>query len=404
MPRLSGKGVRTRVRILSDQPNAHELIPKDEQQANSAKNVNPTDDGINKTSLTTVENNNEKHHTQGRPAMSYVLYFSKPFTLAIALWPFLSLLLTLPVLALLYHRDNRLRFSSALTAYLIVLYLIALACFTLYPMPENAAAYCVTHHLKPQLNPLEFIHDIQTDGLAGIMQLGMNVVFFIPLGFFMKRTFRWKLAIALPITFLTSLLIETTQLTGIWGIYPCAYRLFDVDDLITNTVGGALGFAIGNVINRLLPQQHIDKDAITTNPGFIRRCVALAIDLLIIGAASVSVSAFVYLVGAMIDVNRANDINSIVSTVSTMVMFVLFEGIIPWNRNGRTLGGGFTRMTMETEERSGMRRGIFYMARMVVLYCAVYGLGTSCSFYVLLLDMALIVFWCAGKRMPYDCI
>ena len=52
--------------------------------------------------------------------MSYVLYFSKPFTLAIALWPFLSLLLTLPVLALLYHRDNRLRFSSALTAYLIV--------------------------------------------------------------------------------------------------------------------------------------------------------------------------------------------------------------------------------------------------------------------------------------------
>ena len=63
-----------------------------------------------------------------------------------------------------------------------------------------------------------------------------------------------------------------------------------------------------------------------------------------------------------------------------------------------------SRMTMETEERSGMRRGIFYMARIVVLYCAVYGLGTSCSFYVLLLDMALIVFWCAGKRMPYDCI
>ena len=67
--------------------------------------------------------------------MSYVLYFSKPFALAIAIWPFLSLLLTLPVLALLYHRDNRLRFTSALTAYLVVLYLIALACFTMYPMP-----------------------------------------------------------------------------------------------------------------------------------------------------------------------------------------------------------------------------------------------------------------------------
>lgn len=336
--------------------------------------------------------------------MSYVLYFSKPFTLAIALWPFLSLLLTLPVLALLYHRDNRLRFTSALTAYLIVLYLIALACFTLYPMPENAAAYCAAHHLKPQLNPLEFIHDIQTDGLTGIMQLAMNVIFFLPLGYFMKRTFRWKLAVALPITFLTSLLIETTQLTGIWGIYPCAYRLFDVDDLITNTLGGALGFAIGNTINHFLPQQRINKDGITTNPGFIRRCVALAIDLCLIEAASLSAAAFVYLVGTMVDANRANDINQTISTVATIVMFVLFEGIIPWSRNGRTLGGGFTRMTVETEERSDMRRVLFYVARVAILYCAIYGLGTNRGLYVILLDIALIVFWCVGKRMPYDYI
>ena len=80
--------------------------------------------------------------------MSYVLYFSKPFALAIAIWPFLSLLLTLPVLALLYHRDNRLRFTSALTAYLVVLYLIALACFTMYPMPEKPRPPTApTHHL-----------------------------------------------------------------------------------------------------------------------------------------------------------------------------------------------------------------------------------------------------------------
>ena len=71
------------------------------------------------------------------------------------------------MLALLYHRDNRLRFTSALTAYLVVLYLIALACFTMYPMPENPATYCAAHHLRPQLNPFEFIHDIRTDGITG---------------------------------------------------------------------------------------------------------------------------------------------------------------------------------------------------------------------------------------------
>ena len=163
-----------------------------------AKGMNTTDDATDTTSRTTVEPTTETkpthttripHAQQRKPAMSYVLYFSKPFALAIAIWPFLSLLLTLPVLALLYHRDNRLRFTSALTAYLVVLYLIALACFTMYPMPENPATYCAAHHLRPQLNPFEFIHDIRTDGITGVMQLAMNVVFFLPLGYFMKRVF-----------------------------------------------------------------------------------------------------------------------------------------------------------------------------------------------------------------------
>lgn len=42
-----------------------------------------------------------------------------------------------------------------------------------------------------------------------------------------------------------SLLTETAQLTGIFGLYPCSYRLFDVDDLLLNTGGAGLGFALG---------------------------------------------------------------------------------------------------------------------------------------------------------------
>jgi glycopeptide antibiotics resistance protein len=40
-----------------------------------------------------------------------------------------------------------------------------------------------------------------------------------------------------------SLSIELTQLTGVWGLYACAYRKFDADDLILNTLGAAIGFA-----------------------------------------------------------------------------------------------------------------------------------------------------------------
>lgn len=50
-------------------------------------------------------------------------------------------------------------------------------------------------------------------------------------------------------------------------------------------------------------------------------------------------------------------------------------------------------MTVETRERSGMRRIVFYTLRALVLYCAVYGLWTDRGFYALLFGIALIVFW-----------
>ena len=37
-----------------------------------------------------------------------------------------------------------------------------------------------------------------------------------------------------------------------WGIYPCAYRVFDVDDLLMNTLGAVLGSALALVVPRRL--------------------------------------------------------------------------------------------------------------------------------------------------------
>lgn len=70
--------------------------------------------------------------------------------------------------------------------------------------------------------------------------------------------------------------------------------------------------------------------------------------------------------------------------------------------NGNETHAHTTRMTVETRERSGMRRIVFYTLRALVLYCAVYGLWTDRGFYALLLGIALIVFWRVKKRMPYD--
>ncbi|MBW3093325.1 VanZ family protein [Bifidobacterium sp. 82T10] len=342
--------------------------------------------------------------------MGYIAYFSRPFMLAVALWPFVSAVLTVPVLALLYHRYNRIRLSQALVAYGTVLYAIGLLCFTLYPMPEDPVAYCAAHHLAPQLNPLQFIGDIRTDGLSAIMQLALNVVFFLPLGFIIGRVFRWPLAAALPVGFATSLMIETLQLTGFLGFYPCSYRLFDVDDLITNTLGALLGYAGARLFDRLVPPRAHDLTTVT-QPGFLRRCIAYIIDLTVITAVAMPTTMLITVLYDMFVLRDiatwqaipvvghvfGNDVTF--SDVVTLVALLVFELLVPWMRGGRTLGGGFTHMTCETRVRSGWRRVLFYAARTAVFVIVVFAQLIPRSG---LLVFILLVFYWIKKQMPYD--
>ena len=45
--------------------------------------------------------------------MAFLGDFTEPFILAVAIWPFASAVLTLPVLAMLYHRENRIRLTRS---------------------------------------------------------------------------------------------------------------------------------------------------------------------------------------------------------------------------------------------------------------------------------------------------
>ena len=63
-----------------------------------------------------------------------------------------------------------------------------------------------------------------------------------PLGIYLRYYFRQGFLQTVRWGFLVSLSIELLQLSGLLFIYPRPYRLFDVDDLITNTLGAALGY------------------------------------------------------------------------------------------------------------------------------------------------------------------
>lgn len=72
-----------------------------------------------------------------------------------------------------------------------------------------------------------------------------NVVMFVPIGFFVPLLWNVSARRAIIIGFLSSLLVELTQL-----LLP---RSTDVDDLLLNTLGAALGVLLYRLFSRIFP-------------------------------------------------------------------------------------------------------------------------------------------------------
>ncbi len=332
---------------------------------------------------------------------SFLSGFSGSFKAALLIWPFLSFALTLPVLVYLYHRDGRLRLSSAVAAYLTILYIAGLGCFTLYPLPSGDAGPGITYGIPPQFDPLNFVHDIAKDGIRAVLQLLFNVVLFVPLGFIAKRFLRLGFGVTVLISLGTTILIETAQLTGLFGIYPYAYRTFEVDDIICNTLGGVIGWLCACGLGRVLPEERAIFLKTTHDPGFVRRCVALWVDLMIIALCTEGPWLLLALASeALLD--EPFTIAGLTATQTEMLMMyvcfalscAVFEVVVPWCNDGSTVGGKLVHMSFETRKRTGAQRVLFYVVRAAALIAIL--------MFPLALVPVIVIFYLIARKMPYD--
>lgn len=214
-----------------------------------------------------------------------------PAVVAIMLGVGAGLVLFVPFVAVQYRRQGRLTARQILLWAGFLIYGIALWTYTLLPLPDVATIRC----LPAQLRPFQFLNDLSdSDYPIGslseiirnpvVMQIALNVLLFIPLGLFLRIIWRLGLSTTVLIGLGVSLTIELTQLTGVWGIYPCAYRLFDADDLLANTFGALLGGALFTVLRfRSSPPT---KQEVAKQPRpvtFWRRMLGIVCDGLAVG-------------------------------------------------------------------------------------------------------------------------
>lgn len=131
---------------------------------------------------------------------------------------------------------------------LTILYIICLVSVTLFPLPTAEQAARLSTH-EAQLVPFRFVSDILREkSIRCIAQVVFNVAMTVPFGFILCFNKKMTVSKAVMITFCLSLLIEITQLTGMFFLYNGSYRLFDVDDLFLNTLGGFAGFRTAVVL------------------------------------------------------------------------------------------------------------------------------------------------------------
>lgn len=219
---------------------------------------------------------------------------------AAVLYPLVAILFTLPYVAFNYRKYGSVFSLRILIVYSFALYMLCVYCLVILPLPTREAAKALSGH-KAQLTPFNFVADIIKHSQVSLkdplsfltlinnpafLGAAFNLLMTLPLGVYLRYYFRCGWLKTLLTGFGLSLFFELTQLTGLYFIYPGSYRLFDVDDLMINTLGTMVGFWLARPLTRWLPSR--DRlDSISLERGrrvsLLRRMLAMAYDLAICG-------------------------------------------------------------------------------------------------------------------------
>ncbi|WP_019911310.1 VanZ family protein [Paenibacillus sp. HW567] len=289
-----------------------------------------------------------------------------PISHAFMFFPLAALLFTLPFLIVQYRRHGYINKVRALVLYLLLLYLLNAFFLIMLPMPASR------HNAPPtgsmiQHIPLQFIQDIkQSTALKAndpstyltllhepaFLQAAFNVALVVPFGLFLGYYFRTRWVVCILLSFALSLCFEVTQITGIYGFFDYPYRIFDVDDLITNTLGGIAGYRIALWVSGLLPRiEQLDSkvDLSAKRVTYTRRGIAFMLDAMVWMPVALALNWW--------SVQGAY-------WITTAVYFVL----LPWLTGGRTLGKWIVRIRI-----SGLE-GRSRPGELVVRYILLYGM------------------------------
>ena len=171
-------------------------------------------------------------------------------------------------------------------------------------------------------------------GAFALLQLLLNILLFVPWGVFWRRFLHRGILTATLSGFAMSVVIESAQLTGLFGIYPCAYRTFDGADIVLNTTGALVGAILAPAVLWWMPNAHAiaakrHEPRPVTN---MRRWIGMGIDLVGFAVLSTLGSTLTISIIYLIDALRTGAPPEPIDLSDPWRWWLIFvtSNLIPW--------------------------------------------------------------------------
>ncbi|MDD3410020.1 MAG: VanZ family protein [Eubacteriales bacterium] len=309
--------------------------------------------------------------------------YIEPILTALWIFPFVAVVFTLPYMMFQYRHYGSILMLRTVIVYSFILYCMCAYFLTMLPLPtiESVAQLTTpTCQLVPFFDWAMWIrhsHVVLGDpstwkGLlnSDLFQLVANIALTLPLGMYLRYYFGCSLKKTVLLSFCASLLFELTQLSGLFFIYPRPYRLFEVDDLMTNTFGGLVGYwAVGPLMRFLPTQARMNEVAYrrSNHVSVTRRLTAAVTDWFLIGCFAI------VLVCVLPSFRKAMFFGDVWSTLTAMAfyyvpMVLLYFIIGEWLQRGLTVGKRIMRLQL-VDDRDDSRPKLWQtFVRYSILY------------------------------------
>ncbi|MBR6401752.1 MAG: VanZ family protein [Eubacterium sp.] len=272
--------------------------------------------------------------------LRYLNSFLQPIYIAFMFFPAIAALFTLPFIIKHYRKYGGIAIMRTIVVYSFILYCMCTFLLTVLPLPTREAVMAMPDHPIGWIPGRDLYIGLKNVGLnfgnitnvrlwikfftsSDFFQVLFNIVMTIPLGIYLRYYFRFSLRETALTGLCASLFFEVTQYTALYGIYPKPYRFTEIDDLINNTLGAVIGYAITPIICKLLPtREEIDKISYKKgeNVTVLRRFFAFVLDIVLSNLIFALIEMFFMPYAA---------VPKRYTTLAWMIILMIYFGLLP---------------------------------------------------------------------------